>query len=174
VIDRVLLPLSATVTALARSSPSGKLRVELVGLFWAIGPMALRCASLSGNSCEPHNVSPGIWQPAPGRLLPTRRANHPAADRQTLARHLSMATRRTRPRSQPERFGATRRLNTGRAVWRSLARLRQQPHDLFVWDRVPRAPPWLGPQLVLVWLEPGIGQEHPAGVIEGRPWLPHN
>src|ERR1035437_6623231 len=40
VIERVPEPLRATVTALARSSLSGKLRVELVGLFWANGPMA--------------------------------------------------------------------------------------------------------------------------------------
>src|ERR1035437_3672146 len=39
VTERVPPPLRATVTALARSSLSGKLRVELVGLFIATGPI---------------------------------------------------------------------------------------------------------------------------------------
>jgi len=39
VIERVTPAPRATVTALARSSPTGKLRVELVGLFVATGPM---------------------------------------------------------------------------------------------------------------------------------------
>src|SRR5450830_1313277 len=39
VTERVPVPLRATVTALARSSLSGKLRVEEVGLFIATGPM---------------------------------------------------------------------------------------------------------------------------------------